>query len=209
MRMQPVKTSWILSAAVAALLPLLASPVVAGSSSSAGASVSIVAAPSTLGAISNFLINVPLQTQGVQTIDVPAIEGDNIFSTPNDEAITLQPAIFSVSGVPYQAFSIIIPQPSSSVGEAGTVEFMDFEHNAGQTPSIGADGSAAFAVGARIMLSDTGLTPAGGDSGELDLTGEENSADSTDPEDKPLPVADPFGLRAIADGFLQVLVSYN
>ncbi len=177
--------------------------------SSGEASVNIVAAPSAIGALSNFQVNVPLQGQGIQTIYVPAVESRNIFNTPDAEAITLQPAIFSISGIPYQAFSIIIPTASTTVGDGGAIEFMDFRHNAGQTPSIGADGSAVFAVGARIRLTDTGLSPASGDSANVDSTSPTGNQPEVNPEDKPLPISDPFGLRAIADGFLQVLVSYN
>jgi len=206
---KPVIPSWVTITAFIAALGIADQTAMAGSSSTSGASVSIIGTPSGLGAISNIVINVPLLSQSVQTDTVPAAQGDNIFSTPDEEAILLQPAVFNISGVPYQAFSIIIPSASSSTGAGGTVEFMDFQHNAGQTPFISADGSASFAVGVRIKLTDLGLSPASGETLELDPTAISEAQPEASPENKPLPKSDPFGLRAIADGYMQVLVSYN
>ncbi len=59
---------------------------------------------------------------------------------------SVQPAQFSVSGVPYQTFSVALPESTLTETPQGTVVLTRFFHNAGAVPVIGSTGKGAFSV---------------------------------------------------------------
>lgn len=176
------------------------------------ASVEVVASPSALGALSNFSIGVIRPAAKSTVINVSP---DNInLQTANGQSDNglgrMQPAMFSISGIPDQTFSISVPQPGSTTSNRGQVEFVSFEHNAGATPTIGSDGTAVFAVGAQVKFTEfieLDLTAAADQNGE-NLISEDNP-NGTPAEKIGMPKVNPFGVQAVSNGFLNILVSYN
>ncbi len=70
---------------------------------------------------------------------------------------SIQPAQFSVSGAPYQAFSVALPERILTGTPRGTVVLTKFVHNAGAVPVIGSTGKGAFSVvGQAKRLADLG-----------------------------------------------------
>ena len=58
----------------------------------------------------------------------------------------IQPARFSISGVPYQTFSVVLPESTLTETPRGTVVLTKFFHDAGAAPVTGATGKGAFSV---------------------------------------------------------------
>ena len=176
------------------------------------ASVEVVASPSALGALSNFSIGVTRPTAKSTVINVSP---NNInLQTASGQADNglgrMQPALFSISGIPDQTFSISVPQPGSTTSGQGQVEFVSFEHNAGTTPTIGSDGTSVFAVGAQVKFTkflELDLTAADAQNGENLIT--EDNPNGTPAEKVGMPKVNPFGVQAVSNGFLNILVSYN
>lgn len=196
-------------ALLAAELGVAVPMIVDAASASGDASVEVVSSPSTLGALSSFEIDLPQNTPINTLIDVSPDTLETARGFEDNGISRMRPALFSISGVPDQTFSIIVPQPGAARSGQGNIEFVGFEHNAGLTPTIGADGTAVFAVGAQVKIDE----PA-----ELDFTTNETADGETAiTPDKPatpaeqvgMPKINPFGIQSVANGFLNVLVSYN
>ncbi|HEY9081612.1 DUF4402 domain-containing protein [Magnetovibrio sp.] len=198
----------VLAVEVAVGVPLI----VDAAGTSGVASVEVVASPSTLGALSNFQIGVQRPASGSTVINVSP---DNIqmqtASGQTDNGLgRMQPALFSISGIPDQTFSISVPQPGSATSKQGKVQFVSFEHNAGTTPTIGADGTAVFAVGAQVKFTEflqLDLTMDTGPGGEPNIS--QADPNGTPAEKVGMPKVNPFGVQAVSNGFLNILVSYN
>lgn len=120
-----------------------------GSSSALGRASVVIAVGSGISSTSNLEVLFPsspgtiadkkLQSAG----DVPPKHG--------------QPARFSVSGTPYQAFSVALPERILTETPEGTVILTKFVHNAGAVPVIGSTGKGAFSVvGQAKRLADLG-----------------------------------------------------
>lgn len=176
-------------------------------SAPAGASVRVTARPTALGTISVFQVNVAKPQNDARTINVKPQNPNslsNLLGAANGE--TIQPAVFTISGLPNQTFAISVPQSGTTSIEGGSVEFMDFAHNGGNTPTIGAGGSTEFSVGARVRF-----TPTSGASEAQPQTQNqaENNPALTAAQKAVLPKSNPFGVQGIQDGFMNVLVSYN
>jgi len=195
----------------------LVAPMIVGAAGTNGlASVEVVASPSALGALSNFQIGVQKPTSGSTVINVSPenIQMQTATGQQDGTLGRMQPALFSISGIPDQTFSISVPQPGSATSGQGEVEFVSFEHNAGTTPTIGSDGTAVFAVGAQVKFTERlelDLNAAADPSGATGAS-TENSADNPDgtPAEKVgMPKVNPFGVQAVSNGFLNILVSYN
>lgn len=157
----------------------MAVPMIADAASANGqASVEVVASPSALGALSNFQVNVPQPSSGSTVIDVSPDTLETASGQDDNGLGRIQPALFSISGVPDQTFSISVPLPGTATSDQGSIEFVVFEHNAGTTPTIGADGTAVFAVGAQVKINEPS---------ELDFTlGSESDGETTIlPDQKP------------------------
>ncbi len=67
-------------------------------------------------------------------------------SSGGSEKSSNQPAQFSISGVPYQAFSVSLPESVLTETPEGKVVLTRFFHNAGAVPVIGPTGKGAFSV---------------------------------------------------------------
>ena len=206
-----------LAMALLAVEAAVAVPMMVDAAGTSGlASVEVVASPSALGALSNFQIGVQKTTTGSTIINVSPDTLQTASGQPdqNDGLGRMQPALFSISGIPDQTFSISVPQPGSASSGQGQVEFVSFEHNAGTTPTIGSDGTAVFAVGAQVKFTEfvgLGLTAAGEPNGEAANAAENhNTTPGATPAEKVgMPKVNPFGVQAVSNGFLNILVSYN
>lgn len=192
----------LLAAHAMVLAPVLSH----AAATSGGASVEVVASPSALGALSIFEIGIPTPASGTAVINVApdnTVQQDTGLETAagqDDAGLTrMQPALFSISGIPDQTFSISVPLPGSASSDQGQIDFVAFEHNAGTTPTIGADGTAVFSVGAKVKISDAGGDPQTADNANKDAP----KADAA------MPKVNPFGVQAVSNGFLNILVSYN
>lgn len=202
-----------IAVALLAVEVVVAAPMVVEAAGTNGlASVEVVASPSALGALSNFSIGVIRPAAKSTVINVSP---DNInLQTANGQADNglgrMQPAMFSISGIPDQTFSISVPQPGSATSGQGQVEFVSFEHNAGTTPTIGSDGTAVFAVGAQVKFTEfieLDLTAAANQNGDNPTSAD--NPNGTPAEKVGMPKVNPFGVQAVSNGFLNILVSYN
>jgi len=202
-----------IAVALLAIEIAVAMPMIVGAAGTSGlASVEVVASPSALGALSNFSIGVirPAAKSTVINVSPDNIQMQTANGQQNDGLGRMQPALFSISGIPDQTFSISVPQPGSATSSQAQVEFVSFEHNAGTTPTIGSDGTAVFAVGAQVKFSEfieLDLTAATGPNGETPISAD--NPDGTPAEKVGMPKVNPFGVQAVSNGFLNILVSYN
>ena len=62
------------------------------------------------------------------------------------EKSSIQSAQFSVSGVPFQAFSVALSESTLTETPQGTVVLTKFMHNAGAVPMTGSNGKGGFSV---------------------------------------------------------------
>jgi len=196
----------LLAAEVAVAVPMM----VTAAATSGAASVEVVSSPSALGALSIFQIGVIKPTSGSTVINVSPDTLDTASGQEDNGLGRMQPALFSISGIPDQTFSISVPLPGSASSDQGEVEFVSFEHNAGTTPTIGADGTAVFAVGAKVKISEPkelDFIAGTGPDGEPTITVDDKTASPA--ENAGMPKVNPFGVQAVSNGFLNILVSYN
>jgi len=125
---------------------------------------------------------------------------------------TVSPAVFSIAGLPSQTFAIVMPQPGVSSTPSGNVEFLSFAHNAGNTPTIGTQGSTVFSVGAQMQFtSAANRSASSGVFVSQPQTAQAAQKQATPKSAKKLGMArpNPFGVQGVQDGFMNVLVSYN
>lgn len=193
-------TVTLLVAQVALCVPLY----VNAAAISGDAGVRVLTRPSALGLISVFQVNVAAAQPGTKTINAkPQKKSNSARLSPTAPGETVQPAVFSIAGLPSQTFAIIVPSAGVASSASGTVEFTDFAHNAGYTPTIGAFGSTEFAVGGRMVFTPTsGVSTA-------PAQAQQAQAHQTPAQKAGLPRPNPFGVQGVQDGFMNVVVSYN
>ena len=135
------------------------------SSSATGRASAVIAAGSGISSTSN--LEVVLQPSPATNTDkeeqsagaVPPRHGGSGKSS-------IQPAQFSVSGVPYQTFSVALPRSTLTETPQGTVVLTKFFHNAGAVPVIGSTGKGTFSVVGQVKRpSDLDSFVGGGLSG--------------------------------------------
>lgn len=198
------------AAALAAEVALTAPIAVNAASTSGVASVHVVAAPSALGALSSFEIGISAPTATEATVlDVTPGTYQTSSDRAGDGLDRMRPALFSISGLPDQTFSIIVPSPGVTGSGYSKIEFVSFEHNAGITPTIGATGQSIFAVGAVIKVSDPRASDNASSGGGDFTTASGPDAPASSPDYVVIPKVDPFGVQTISSGYLNILVSYN
>ena len=172
--------------------------------------------PSALGSISIFKVNVAnpqKKAKGVNAKPKKKVRsGRPLNAVPGE---TIQPAVFTITGMPSQTFSVSMPRPGTSTSASGSVEFTDFAHDAGRTPTIGVSGSTAFAVGAHVKFTPSSGVSVGQPQTQnpAETTADNTAENKADPKSKKkkagLPKKNPFGVQGVQDGFMNVLVSYN
>ncbi len=161
------------------------------------AAVAVFQNTSSLTSSSNFEVGLPPLTGNESDVDVSA--DSDIAATARQSRLRdlsgnlVQPALFSISGAPNQVYSVSVPNTTTTLagpasGNSETVVvFTDFSHDAGFTPTIGGDGTASFAVGARVSIetgdpfstfgTDEDGNPVDGSSDELGATPEDEDSD--------------------------------
>ncbi len=114
-------------------------------SSAPGRASVFIAAESGISSTSNLEVAYPSSTGTIT--DKEKQSAGAIPSKPGrSEKFSIQPARFSVSGVPYQTFSVALPESTLTETPQGTVVLTKFFHNAGAVPVIGSTGKGAFSV---------------------------------------------------------------
>lgn len=205
------KSVKIAVALLVAEIAVAAPMIVDAAATSGAASVEVISSPSILGALSIFEIGLFQPTSGTTTVINVSPDTLQTASGAQDNGLSrMQPALFSISGIPDQTFSISVPLPGSSRSQQGQIDFVSFEHNAGTTPTIGADGTAVFAVGAKVKITEPqelDFTMEVGPDGEATIAAQDPNASPA--EKVGMPKVNPFGIQAVSNGFLNILVSYN
>ncbi len=115
------------------------------SSSATGRASVVIAAGSGISSASNLEVALP-PSPGTNTNKEEQIPGAVPTKHGRSGKSSLQPAQFSVSGVPHQAFSVALPESTLTETPQGTVVLTKFFHNAGAVPMIGSTGKGAFSV---------------------------------------------------------------
>lgn len=95
----------------------------------------------------------------------------------------------AVAGAPNQTYSIILPESTVFASGSEVVSLNQFQHNAGQTPSLNGRGAGVFAVGADVSSS-----PSGGGAQQTDQNGNPSGAASAFSSGSPI---------------VNIVVSYN
>ena len=73
-------------------------------------------------------------------------------SGPKLNSLIGKSAVVAVSGAPNQTYSVSLPE-SATIFDGDTVfQMTEFNHNAGVTPAIGANGSGVFDIGAKVLV---------------------------------------------------------
>ena len=193
-----VLASVIVAGCVVSVPVLLAGSVSEAARLTATAVAEIIRASTGISSQSNFEVGLPPLTDGQIEIVVKADTGATarLNNTLIQARLISRPATFGVSGEPNQVYSVALPsQPATQTtgfGQETVVVFSDFSHDAGLTPSMGADGTAVFAVGARVVaqpaadggeatdVEDTDAT-AGAGSEEDTATDEDAVSDAQNP----------------------------
>ncbi|MEQ8664157.1 MAG: DUF4402 domain-containing protein [Rhodospirillales bacterium] len=156
----------VLAPVILACLVLVAAAVVSVSEAAritAGAVAEIIRASTGISSKSNFEVGLPPVTDQQFEIVVKA-DKDSTARLGNNLSrarLISKPATFGVSGEPNQVYSVALPTvpttTSAGVGQETVVVFSEFTHDAGVTPSMGEDGRAVFAVGARVIATPAAL----------------------------------------------------
>ena len=128
-------------------------------------------------------------------------------------------AAIAISGVPNQTFSLAVTDSLVVVTDSGELVVTNFEHNAGDNPTIGGDGAAQISIGARSQNGSPAAlqelsTNAGGGGGDASEFQDPNIiAVTVQTEDGPqilqVQRPDSFGPTIFGEKFFTVLVSYN
>lgn len=203
-------------------------PMYANAASTSGEASVQVALPTSVGTVSNLQVNIAdskKTTTATTTTTQTNNNTMNLSSIGAGESIT--PAVFSIAGLPSQTFSIVVPMPGTFTSARGIVQFLGFVHSAGNTPTIGTNGSSQFSVGARMQYTPK---PAAEMSVALNQTMNQtqyqtqsgpDEAQGLNPNQRPkrfeltaaqkaaLPKANPFRILGIQEGFMNVFVCYN
>ena len=115
------------------------------SPSTTGHASAVIAAGSGISSTSNLEVALP-PSPGTNT----NMEEQSAGAVPTKHGrsgkSSIQAAQFSVFGVPYQTFSVALPESTLTETPQGTVVLTKFFHNAGAVPVIGSTGKGAFSV---------------------------------------------------------------
>lgn len=196
---------------LAAEVALIAPWYVDAASTSARSTVYVAAPASSLGAVSVFSLGIPAPANSTQAKIITVVPQMRAALAPFANASGgMQPAVFSISGQPNQTFAVLMPAPGVTARAGGVVEFVKFAHSAGPTPTVGSTGNAMFAVGAEVKFSpvDSLVMETQSDAPSAGAPAD-TAAPVTAADKAGLPKTNPFGIQALEDGFLSVLVSYN
>ncbi len=115
------------------------------SSSATGRASAVIAAVSGISSTSNLEVVLP-PSPGTNTNQEEQSAGAVPTKHGRSGKSSIRPAQFSVSGVPYQTFSVALPESTLTETPQGAVVLTKFFHNAGAVPVIGSTGKGAFSV---------------------------------------------------------------
>lgn len=128
-------------------------------------------------------------------------------------------AAIAISGAPNQTFSLNITDSLVVVTDSGELVVTNFDHNAGSSPTIGANGAAQIAIGAKAQsgssdtlqqLSTQAAGPGPGADGQADSNIVAVVVNTDDgPQVIKIQRPDNFGPNIFGEKFFTVLVSYN
>ena len=212
----------LLSAAVVAgSVQIAAGPARAGSSLTSNATVQIVRPAGVVGLqeLSNaqgFLA--PPAAGGADPLAAAASPVQRGPVTPPASGGALAAAI-AISGEPNQTFSLTLTDSLVVVTDSGELVVTNFDHNAGSSPTIGGDGAAQIAIGAKSQSGSPAnlqqlTTNAGGFGAGESQTADPNLVAVTvqtpeGPQVIQVQRPDSFGPTIFGEKFFTVLVSYN
>ena len=196
------------------------SPVQAGSSVSSNATVRIVRPAGVIGVqeLSNAQGFLAAPSQSSDPLTQAAAPAARPRVAPPSSGGALAAAI-AISGVPNQTFSLAITDSLVVVTDQGELVVTSFDHNAGDNPTIGGDGAAQIAIGAKSQggspatLQDLATNAGGNDpAGEaiIDPNIINVTVQTADgPQVLRIQRPDSFGPSIFGEKFFTVLVSYN
>ncbi len=128
-------------------------------------------------------------------------------------------AAIAISGFPNQSFSLTLTDSLVVVTDTGELVVTNFDHNAGSSPTIGGDGAAQIAIGAKSQSGSPATlqqltTNAGGPAPGADGTADPNLVAVTvltaeGPQVIQIQRPDNFGPTIFGEKFFTVMVSYN
>ena len=128
-------------------------------------------------------------------------------------------AAIAISGAPNQSFSLTLTDSLVVVTDTGELVVTNFDHNAGNSPTIGGDGAAQIAIGARSQSGSPETlqqltTNAGGTAPGADGAADPNIVAVTvqtaeGPQVIQIQRPDNFGPTIFGEKFFTVMVSYN
>lgn len=205
----------------AALLQMTAADIaVAGPNATANVTVQIVRPAGVIGLqeLSN--------AQGF--LSPPGADGSDPFAeaaSPTSRGPVRRPsngalaAAIAISGVPNQSFSLTLTDSLVVVTDTGELVVTNFEHDAGNNPTIGRDGAAQISIGARSQSGSPAslqqlTTNAGGPGpdadGGLDPSIVAVTVQTAEgPQVIQIQRPDSFGPTIFGEKFFTVMVSYN
>ena len=120
-------------------------PASGASSSAFGRASVVIAAVSGISSTSNLEVMYP-SSPGTRTEKEEQSAGAVPPKPGRSGKSYIQPAQFSVSGVPFQTFSVALPESTLTETPQGTMVLTKFFHNAGAVPMIGSNGKGGFSV---------------------------------------------------------------
>ncbi len=128
-------------------------------------------------------------------------------------------AAIAISGAPNQSFSLTLTDSLVVVTDTGELVVTNFDHNAGNSPTIGGDGAAQIAIGAKSQsgspatlqqLTTNAGGPAPGADGAVDPNLVAVTVQTAEgPQIIQIQRPDNFGPTIFGEKFFTVMVSYN
>ncbi len=148
------------------------SPTVEPTETTTSTSTAIVTTPvSTTSSVGLFSDPAPVATtedaQDAETSATSGAAGESAAPTgaarpfPGLNAVPIgigNGSAIAVAGSPNQTYSIVLPERTAFSNGSEIVNIDEFQHNAGQTPSMDSSGSDVFAVGARVSTETSQST---------------------------------------------------
>ena len=128
--------AWVTGLTIAVAVFMVTGLAYGESSSATGRASVVIAAVSGISSTSNLEVVYPSSPGTITDKKEPGGSGKSF----------IQPAQFSVSGTPYQTFSVALSESTLTETPRGTVVLTKFFHNAGAVPVIGSTGKGAFSV---------------------------------------------------------------
>lgn len=126
-------------------------------------------------------------------------------------------AAIAISGAPNQSFSLTLTGSLVVVTDTGELVVTNFDHNAGSSPTIGGDGAAQIAIGAKSQsgspatlqqLTTNAGGPAPGDAADPNIVAVTVQT-AEGPQVIQIQRPDNFGPTIFGEKFFTVMVSYN